>query len=87
MTSDLHFQQLVDILRRRRRFILAVAASGMTLAGAAAMLIPPRYTAKAQIIFDPQQASRPGDPAPVVVTVSDDVLIPTQVTTLPPAPA
>ncbi len=82
MTSDLHFQQLVDILRHRRRLILAVAASGLALAGAGALLVPPRYTAKAQIIFDPQQFSRLGEPAPVVVTAAEDVLIPTQVTTL-----
>jgi len=82
MTSDPHFQELVDILRRRQRFILAVAASGMTLAGAGALLIPPRYTAKAQIIFEPQQVVRPGEPASVVVSPAEDVLIPTQVTTL-----
>ncbi len=82
MTSDLHFQQLIDILRRRRRFILAVTAFGMALAGAGALLIPPRYTAKAQVIFDPQQVSRPGEPTPVVVTAAEDALIPTQVTTL-----
>ena len=82
MTSDPHFQELVDVLRRWRRFILAATASGMALAGAGALLIPPRYTAKAQIILEPQQVSRVGEPTPAPSTAAEDVLIPTQVTTL-----
>lgn len=81
MTSDPQFQELVDILRRWRRFILMVTASGMALAGAGALLLPPRYTAKAEIIIEPQQVSRVGEPA-VPSQAAEDMLIPTQVTTL-----
>jgi succinoglycan biosynthesis transport protein ExoP len=49
MTPDLHFQQLADILRRRKGLILAMAALGATLASIGGLLIPPKYTAKAQI--------------------------------------
>lgn len=82
MTSDLQFQEFIDILRRRKRLILTVAAASMALATGGALLIPPRYTAKAQIIIEPQQGSHIGEPAPVVVSTTEDVLIPTQVATL-----
>ena len=82
MTSDPHFQELADVLRRWRRFIVAVTAAGMALAGAGALLIPPRYTAKAQIILEPQQVARVGEPATFPSAAAEDVLIPTQVTTL-----
>jgi capsular exopolysaccharide synthesis family protein len=82
VTSDLQFQEFIDILRRRKRLILMVAAASMALATAGALLIPPRYTAKAQIIIEPQPGSHIGEPAPVVVSTTEDVLIPTQVATL-----
>ncbi len=82
MTSELHFQELANILRRRKWLIITMAASGMALAGAGALLIPARYTAKAQIIFEPQQIARVGVPVSIVNPGAEDFLIPTQVTTL-----
>src|SRR5215469_11486891 len=46
--------QLVNILRRRRRSILAIALAGTALVFLVSAMIPPQYTAKAQIVFDPQ---------------------------------
>lgn len=82
MASELHFEELANILRRRKLLILAMAVSGMTLAGVGGMLIPARYTAKAQIIIEPQQAGRIGDAPTILSPGGDDFLIPTQVTTL-----
>lgn len=56
MAPELHFQQLTSILRRRSRLILMMAAFGTILAGAAGLLITPKYTAKAQIVVEPQAA-------------------------------
>jgi succinoglycan biosynthesis transport protein ExoP len=82
MASDLHFQELANILRRRKVLILAMAASGMALAGAGGLLIPARYTAKAQIIIEPQQIGRVGEAQTIINPGAEDFLIPTQVTTL-----
>jgi uncharacterized protein involved in exopolysaccharide biosynthesis len=44
------FLQVIGILRRRIKPILTVAALGMILAGAAGLLIAPKYTATAQVL-------------------------------------
>jgi succinoglycan biosynthesis transport protein ExoP len=51
-----HFLQLTRILRRRRKLIATVAVLGAMLAGVLGLLIPPKYTATAQIVVEPQQA-------------------------------
>ena len=82
MASELQFQELVTILRRRKGMILAIAVVGTALTTAGALLIPPRYTAKAQLILDPQYLGRAGEQAPVLDRAEEDSVIPTQVTTL-----
>jgi uncharacterized protein involved in exopolysaccharide biosynthesis/Mrp family chromosome partitioning ATPase len=52
--AELHFQQLVTILRRRRGVILATAVIGTTLVFLGSLMIPPQYTAEAQILFETQ---------------------------------
>lgn len=54
MAPEPHFQELVTILRRRRGLILATVLIGMGLALFVSLMIPPQYTAKAQIVFEPQ---------------------------------
>jgi polysaccharide biosynthesis transport protein len=46
---ELHFTELVGLLRRRRRLIFNMAFWGVVLVFTVAILIPPKYTAKAQI--------------------------------------
>jgi uncharacterized protein involved in exopolysaccharide biosynthesis/Mrp family chromosome partitioning ATPase len=55
--SGVYLIQLLDTLRRRRRLILTIALCGTLLATAAALLIPPKYTAGAQIIIEPTLAA------------------------------
>src|SRR6266566_2219547 len=57
IAPELHFQQLTSILRRRSRLILTMAAFGTILAGVTGLLITPKYTAKAQIVVEPQAAT------------------------------
>src|SRR5215813_11094496 len=57
MASEPHFQQLIGLLRRRHRLVLTIAAFGTILAGVAGLLITPKYTAKAQILVEPQAAT------------------------------
>ena len=62
--AELHFQQLVSILRRRRGMVVATAVIGTTLVFVASLMIPPRYTAKAQIVLETQTIySSDGRPA------------------------
>jgi polysaccharide biosynthesis transport protein len=51
-TSELHFSQVVAILRRRSSLLLAIAGIGTVLATVAGLLIPPKYTAMAQLVID-----------------------------------
>jgi succinoglycan biosynthesis transport protein ExoP len=51
--GDLHFPELVNILRRRRRLILTTTLCGAMLIFVVGLLMPPKYTAKAQIAIDP----------------------------------
>ena len=44
-------------MRRRSRLILTIAAFGTILAGVTGLLITPKYTAKAQIVIEPQAAT------------------------------
>jgi polysaccharide biosynthesis transport protein len=80
-TSDLHFEPLAGILHRRIGLVLAVAALGTLLTGTIALLIPPKYTAKAQIIVDPERASVVIGEAPIVPP-ADVPAIATRVTML-----
>jgi succinoglycan biosynthesis transport protein ExoP len=57
-TADsLHFLELVNLLRRRRRLILTIALCGAMLVFTVGLLMPPKYTAKAQIAIDPPSSS------------------------------
>jgi polysaccharide biosynthesis transport protein len=78
MAPELQFQQLAGILRRKSRLILAMALLGTTLAAFVGLLIAPKYTAKAQIVVEPQFVPGPIGAAPV----NDETVIDTQVTTL-----
>jgi succinoglycan biosynthesis transport protein ExoP len=64
--GELHFRELINLLHRRSRSILTIALCGTMLVFAAGLLMPPKYTAKAQIAIDPpssgtQAAAPPRD--------------------------
>lgn len=54
LAPEMHLQQLIGILRRRRRLILTIAALGTILAGVTGLVITPKYIAKAELIVEPQ---------------------------------
>jgi polysaccharide biosynthesis transport protein len=63
---ELHFRELINLLHRRSRSILTIALCGTMLVFAAGLLMPPKYTAKAQMAIDPpssgtQAAAPPKD--------------------------
>jgi succinoglycan biosynthesis transport protein ExoP len=78
-TSDPPFRQIAGILRRRIGVVLAVAALGTFLVGAVGLLVPPKYTAIAQIVVEPQSGQANGQEAP---PPPDEAAIDTQVTML-----
>src|ERR1700694_2940527 len=65
------FHELVGILRRRRRSITAIAILGTILVAAVGLLIPPKYTAKAQLLIEPQHTDSVGGQAPDARTADD----------------
>jgi len=73
--GELHFRELVNILRRRSRLILATALCGTMVAFALGLSIPPKYTAKAEITIDT------GD-SPTAAPTRDETVIDTHVNML-----
>jgi succinoglycan biosynthesis transport protein ExoP len=73
----LHFRELINLLRRRSRLILNMAVGGAMLAFAAGLLIPPKYTAKAQIAIEP-----PSSGAQTAAPSKDDGIVETYMTML-----
>jgi uncharacterized protein involved in exopolysaccharide biosynthesis/Mrp family chromosome partitioning ATPase len=75
--GELHFRELINLLHRRSRLILAIAVCGAMLVFAAGLLIPPKYTATAQIAIDPRSSGTQA-PAPP----RDEAVIETHIATL-----
>ncbi|MDE2580114.1 MAG: hypothetical protein KGL52_00615, partial [Rhodospirillales bacterium] len=62
MNSELQFRDLISALMRRRGMVLCVALGGTVLILLAAMLIPARYTATAEIVLALQSDGHAGTP-------------------------
>lgn len=82
LATELHFRQLFAIVRRRRLMIAAIAICGTLLATAIATLIPPKYTAKAQIVVEPQPTSLIDNAQDANLPPVDQMAVDTQVTML-----
>ncbi len=54
---DGHIRQLLSIFQRRWKMILAASLIGAVAIASLPLLLGPRYTAKAQIVIDPQRAA------------------------------
>ncbi len=74
--------EFFDILRRRARLIAAIAVCGTICVGIAAWFLPPRYTAKAQIVVEESQAPRIDGRAPNREAGADQGTIQTEVTSM-----
>ena len=55
--TGLHLRQLFNLLRRRWKLITAAGVIAVGLAGTIGLVLPPRYTAIAQVIVDPPRGS------------------------------
>jgi polysaccharide biosynthesis transport protein len=77
--TETQLQQVLNMLVRRRRLILTAGVVGAALAATVGLLIPSKYTAKAQILIHSQQVS------PITTgraEAVDELAIETQVTML-----
>jgi Mrp family chromosome partitioning ATPase/capsular polysaccharide biosynthesis protein/thymidylate kinase len=81
MAPEPHFQEILSILRRRRSIVIAAAIIGMALALGVSLIIPPRYTAQAQIVFEPQTAYT-SDGKPLFSQAEEDAAFQTQIAAL-----
>jgi Mrp family chromosome partitioning ATPase/capsular polysaccharide biosynthesis protein len=75
------FLHLLGILRRRVRLVLAVAICGTALVVALGFVIPAKYTAKVELLVEPQGVMAKGETG-VAPTAADEPTIDTQVTLL-----
>ena len=81
IASELHVHQIFGILRRRWRLVVAMAILGAMLAGVATVMVPPKFTARAQIVVEPGRTASSGRGATRVAGV-DALAIDTQMTML-----
>jgi uncharacterized protein involved in exopolysaccharide biosynthesis/Mrp family chromosome partitioning ATPase len=68
--GEVHFDQVVAILGRRRSLILTIAGIGTVLALVVGLLIPPKYTAIAQLVVEAPALS--GAERPNGVSIVDE---------------
>jgi polysaccharide biosynthesis transport protein len=80
LAPSLPLQELVRLLRRRRGLIAITAMLGTALVCAGALLIPPRYTAKSQIVVEPHPTGLAGSSAVVIAQPEDEGAVLTEVT-------
>lgn len=80
-----NLQQLANILRRQRRSILAIALVGTALTFTVSAMIPPQFTAKAQIVFDPQ-TTEAGDGQRPLGAAETEAIVQTDITALTSRP-
>ena len=73
--GEFHFREVVNMLRRRSRLILATTLCGTMVAFALGLLIPPKYTAKAEITI------YTGD-SPTAAPTRDETIIETHINML-----
>jgi uncharacterized protein involved in exopolysaccharide biosynthesis/Mrp family chromosome partitioning ATPase len=83
--TERNFQQLLTVLRRRRRAIIVTAVVGTSLAAVASLMIPPQYTAKAEIVYE-TQAIDAGDGKPAVKPPDDEAAFLNRLTALTSRP-
>jgi polysaccharide biosynthesis transport protein len=72
LIGELHFNQVVAILRRSSSLILAIAVIGTVLAIVVGLLIPPKYTAVAQLVID-APAGGSAERAPGVSVMDENI--------------
>src|SRR5467141_1842792 len=70
--GELHFNQVVAILRRRSPLILTIAGIGTVLAIVVGLLIPPKYTAMAQLVIEAPAGSA-AERAPGVSVMDESI--------------
>jgi len=72
LTGELHFTQVAAILRRRSPLILTIAGIGTVLAIVVGLLIPPKYTATAQLVIEAPAGSA-AERAPGVSVMDESI--------------
>lgn len=72
LTGELHFSQVASILRRRSSLILTIAGIGTLLAIVVGLLIPPKYTAMAQLVIE-APANSAAERAPGVSAMDESI--------------
>ncbi|MGH7222782.1 MAG: Wzz/FepE/Etk N-terminal domain-containing protein, partial [Gemmataceae bacterium] len=79
--AEPHFRRVFDVVRRHRRKIVVAAIFGIILLFFGSLVIPPEYTAKAQIVLE-TQAIDPAESTPPISQGSEEAAIQTEVTAL-----
>src|ERR1700730_9682986 len=77
---EIQLRQLIGILLRRRWSIIVMSLLGAILAGVFGLLIPPKYTAKSQIVVEPQAV--PSGAQAAISQSLDELAIDTHITML-----
>jgi polysaccharide biosynthesis transport protein len=80
--GGLRFRTLFDLLRRRLHLIATITIGGALVVAGLALFLPPRYTAKAQLVVEESRAPRIDERVSSREAGPDQATIQTQVTAL-----
>ena len=78
--TSLHLRQLISLLLRRRGLIIMAVGLALGLVGTIWLILPPRYTATAEVLVDPPRGNGAGEPS--IAGVLDDAAVQTHVAAL-----
>lgn len=74
--------ELAAVLRRRCGLIIAIVILGTALVGSVGYLIPPHYTAKAQVVVEPQLVNLIGGQPAAINQPADEAAVMTELTAI-----
>ena len=83
--AEPQLQQLLGILSRRRKWIVAAAAMGAAIGLLGSLAVSPRYTAKTQVVFEPPPMFSGGD-RPAMAQADLEAVFSTHITALTSRP-
>jgi succinoglycan biosynthesis transport protein ExoP len=82
MAAPVEFTDLLSALRHRRWLIMTISTLGTVAVLGAASALPPRYTAKAQVVVEPQQTGLVAGQTAMVMQTTDEPTVLTEMTAI-----
>ncbi|WP_158258432.1 GumC family protein [Rhodopila globiformis] len=82
MAAPAQLTDVLSALRRRRWLIMTISALGTSAVLGAAIALPPHYTAKAQVVVEPQQTGLLAGQTAMIMQTTDEPTVLTEMTAI-----